>query len=102
MVPDADGAMAEAVSLRVVNAGDHAVRVPEVGLELQDGSGRTLVQFKKPQGATLPGAVAAHDSEWTYFFADALEREEVGIDVSQPIAGFARLATGERLISKSK
>jgi len=59
--------LVDAVLVRVVNRSDHTVRVTGVGLDLQDGSGRTLNQTAIPEGATLPDPVASHDAGSTHF-----------------------------------
>jgi len=95
-----DGDMIDAVSITVVNRSDHTVRVTGAGVELQDRSGRQVHQVREFPGATLPGAVASHDSGSTYFLADELK--EAGIDIYGPITAWIRLATGEIVRSQPK
>jgi hypothetical protein len=93
--------MVDAVTVEAINHSDHVVRITGVGLNLQDGSGREMHQVRVPQGATLPGTVASHDSASTYFLADDLKRE-AGVDVYAPISGWVHLATGETIRSKPR
>lgn len=89
----------DAVLVKVINRSDHTVRVTGVGLDLQDGSGRTVPQVRIPEGAEIPGAVASHDSGSTHFVAEALAKE-AGFDIYGKFVAFANLATGETVKSK--
>lgn len=89
----------EAIAVNVVNRSDHTVRVAGAGLYLQDGSQRQFQIFHPPEGATIPGPVASHDSGETYMpIADA--RATWDVDVFAPLTGWVRLATGETVESK--
>jgi hypothetical protein len=89
----------EAALVTVVNRSRHAIRVDSLGLELQDGSGRTAFQPYAVPGATIPGTVPALDSGGTWWGFDELV--EAGFDPYRPIVARVTLSTGERVRSKS-
>ncbi len=93
-----DGTAPEAIFLKVHNTGDHPVRVDSVGLNLQDGSGRTAQHLQVMPGASVPGVVPPRDSGSTYYEVSKLD----GIDPHRPLTGFATLSTGEHVTSKSR
>ena len=90
----------EGVVITAINRGDRPVRVDGAGLDLQDGSGRTLAVMQPPHGATLPGVVEPGQSGMTYLLRPPVEQS--GIDLTRPLAGWVRLATGELLRSKRR
>ena len=87
------------IAVTAVNRSDHAVRVEAVGLHLQDGSGDAYQQFRQPEIATIPGAIASHDSGATYFRLEDVEA--AGVDVFKPLTAWVRLSTGRTVGSEA-
>lgn len=92
MLPGSENS-AEVVAIGVANRSDHTVRVSGAGLDLQAGSDYQLHSFGQFPGASIPGAVASHDSGSAFLPLDQVEAE--GIDITEPVTAWARLATGE-------
>jgi hypothetical protein len=90
----------EAVSINATNRSEHPVRVAGVGLDLQDGSGRQMHKAQVAPGTTIPGTVPAHDSGWTYFLRDEVER--AGISIVDPVTAWVRLSTGDVVKSRPR
>ena len=88
----------EAVMIKVINRSDRAVIVEDAGVDAQDGSGRTLIIPRPPPGATLPGKLDPDSNGTTWLLRE--EVDEAGVDVHEPLTGYARLATGETIKSK--
>lgn len=97
ILPDSDPA-AKVVAIGVANRSDHPVRVTGAGLDLQDDSGYQLHTFGQFPGATLPGVVSPRDSASAFLPLEKVEEE--GIDITEPVTAWARLATGELVKSK--
>jgi len=71
------------ISITVVNRSDFPVRISNVGVDTQDGSGRTLHLTTPMPGATIPGTIPPHDSAKAYIPKENVERE--GIDLYRPV-----------------
>jgi hypothetical protein len=93
-----DGRLPEAVLVTATNTGDRLVRVASVGLDAQDGSGRTVQHVQLVPGAGLPGPIAPHDSAMTYYREESVR--DAGLDPRRPVVGWVTLSTGERIKSK--
>lgn len=91
----------DVVAIAVVNRSAYQVRVTSLGIDLQDGSGRTLQPYRTEPGSTLPGVVAPQDSGTAYMLRSDVEARGV-IDVHEPLTAFANLSTGETHRSKPK
>lgn len=94
-----------AVFVEVLNATDHPVRWVSAALELADG--RRLYLMQQPPGGELPAVLQPHDSHQTWTPCRVLEHG--GLALTEPIAGTAKLDTGEvlrssrrRLVSRSR
>jgi hypothetical protein len=96
-----DGEVVEIVRINVHNHADHALRVTSAGLNLQDGSGRTITPMGSVPGATIPGVIEGHDSGNTYFLLDGLVSQS-GIDIRRPVVAWASTSTGKTFTSKNK
>ncbi len=83
---------AKVVAIGVANRSDHAVRVTGAGLDLQDGSATSCIISGSFLGRP-PGTVAPRDSASAYLPLDQVEAE--GINITEPVTAWARLATGE-------
>ena len=88
----------EIITITVKNRSEHPVRVEGAGIDLQDRSGAAIHLVQPVPGATLPGAIAPHDSGQTWMERD--EAEQRGINVLAPVTVWVRLATGEVVKSK--
>jgi hypothetical protein len=80
-----------AVFIEVTNGSDHPIRWVSAALELRDG--RTLYLMDHPPGGELPAVIQPHDSHHTWVACDEVERQ--GVDLREPIAAAAKMATGE-------
>jgi hypothetical protein len=87
------------VCVKVSNReGQRAVGVSSAGLDLQDGSGRTYVHFRKGPVDSIPGTVEPHHALSAYFEVSALE--EAGFDLKRALTGFVNLETGDTVRSE--
>lgn len=89
----------DTIAIRATNRSEHAVRVISVGLNAQDGSGRTLQPISQIEGATLPGEVGPRDHAEAFIPVDQLDPDH-GVDLYRPLTGWVTLATGETIQSK--
>jgi hypothetical protein len=87
------------VSITVINSSDYPVRVANVGIDLQDGSERTMNLTTPMPGATVPGVIAPHDSGVGYALKDEVDEQ---VDVTKPVRVWARLSTGELIHSQAR
>ncbi len=87
------------VILEVANRGSQTVNVAQAGFYLQHGPNepRIFIGAGRP-GAGLPGSVAAQNNAFTY--TSEGQAVQHGLDLTKPIRGYVRLATGETLKSK--
>jgi hypothetical protein len=85
------------LSLTVLN--DYAIRVNSTGVVAQDGSRNDLVFLRQIPGASLPGAVPAHDEGLSFLEIDAAE--QAGISVFRPLTAWANVASIGRVESES-
>jgi hypothetical protein len=94
----APGVTVHAISITATNKSEHAVRVTGVGLDLNRRDGWQFHQPVPIYGANLPGVIPAHDSGAAMIDREAAENE--GLDLTEPIAAWVRLATGETINSE--
>ena len=88
----------QAVCVKAVNArGARSIGVTSAGLDLQDGSGGTFVVANMEPPTTIPGTVQPGHALEAYLSRNAID--QAGFDLTRPITGFVRLATGEILRS---
>ena len=80
-----------AVFIEVTNGSDHPIRWVSAALELRDG--RVLYLMEHPPGGELPSVIGPRDSHHTWVECDEVERQ--GVDLHEPIAAAAKIATGE-------
>jgi hypothetical protein len=80
--------------IEVRNHSDRPIRVESVGFDFQADLVKAVMIKDQEPGMTVPGVIAAHDSGFARFPKDKLDR--YGVDTTQPLAGWARLSTGER------
>jgi len=80
-----------AIFIEITNGSEYPVRWVSASLELRDG--RTLYLMDHPPGGELPAVVQPHDSHHTW--VDCAELERQGVDLRQPVAATAKMATGE-------
>ena len=80
-----------AVFIEVTNGSEHPIRWVSASLELRDG--RVLFLMESPPGGELPAVVQPHDSHHTWVDCEEVERQ--GVDLHEPIAAAAKMATGE-------
>jgi hypothetical protein len=93
MIGFTDGNAAWTVCVKAINLGEHPVGVQGVGLDLQDGSGRTFVLARPHQLDSIPSTVDPRHDASAYFPVDVLEQN--GFDLTRPLVGFVNLATGD-------
>lgn len=92
------GAAIWTVNVKAGNRGKRPIDVNGVGLELQDGSGRTFVSPGPKLVDTIPGTVEPRHVANYFFEVEALGR--AGFDLTRPLVGFVTLATGETIRSE--
>jgi hypothetical protein len=80
-----------AIFIEVTNGSEHPIRWVSAWLEL--GDSRTLYLMDHPPGGDLPAVIQPHDSHHTW--VDCAEVERQGVDLHQPVAAAAKLATGD-------
>jgi hypothetical protein len=80
-----------AVFIEVTNGSDHPIRWVSASLELRDG--RVLYLMEYPPGGELPAVIQPQDSHLTWVDCEEVERQ--GVDLHEPIAAAAKMATGE-------
>jgi hypothetical protein len=80
-----------AIFIEVTNGSEHPIRWVSASLELRDG--RTLYLMDHPPSGDLPVVIQPHDSHHTW--VDCAEVERQGVDLRQPVAAAAKMATGE-------
>lgn len=99
MIGMTDGSTVDAVAIVATNRSEHNVRVSGVGLDLQDGSGREMHVVHPVPGSDLPGTVGSRDSGQMLILES--EVTDAGIDIYDPVTGWVRLSTGEKVRSKA-
>jgi hypothetical protein len=87
-----------AVFVEVTNSSDNPIRWVSASLELRDG--RTLYLMEYPPGGELPAVIQPQDSHHTW--VDCEEVEAQGVDLHEPIAAAAKMATGEAYRSRPR
>jgi hypothetical protein len=95
-----DGGTERAISVTVLNNGPEPIEVHGAGLYTQDGSGHLITLMQPSVADTIPGTCQPRHSLATYLPLTWLQHEYVGFNLTQPLRGFADLATG-RIDSKS-
>ncbi|HEY2053950.1 MAG TPA: hypothetical protein VGH14_08460 [Solirubrobacterales bacterium] len=89
----APGVTVHALSITATNNSEHAVRVTGVGLDLNRRDGWQFHQAAPIYGATLPGVVQPHDAGVAMIDREGAEGE--GLNLTEPVVAWVRLATGE-------
>ena len=93
-----NGTAKAVVTIDAVNHGDHVVHINGAGLDMQNGSGATIVPMQPP-GATIPGELAPRASSMTYLVEEEIRSQ--GIDITKPVSGWVRLDTNDVIRSKA-
>ncbi len=86
-----DGGLVDTVTVTARNRGDRPVSVTSVGIDHNDGSGRSIQNIAVVPGGSLPGTVEPGHEGMTYFMADDLKRE--GVDLYRSVVGWVSLAS---------
>jgi hypothetical protein len=84
------------IAVTAVNRSEHPIRIASAGLFAPGGDDLVARNHPDIKGA-IPGDVAARDSGIAHFHLQELQH--AGFDLTQPIAGYAWLSTGERIES---
>jgi hypothetical protein len=94
----APGVSVHALSITATNNSEHAVRVTGVGLDLNRQDGWQLHQAMPLYGADLPGVIQPHDAGVAMVDREGAEGQ--GLNLSEPVVAWVRLATGETVNSE--